>query len=50
MVEVLSNPGGYVGEQHGSAGLEGRPLHVCFHEFRIHYEGTKHLAVGQSIH
>ena len=39
-----------VGKQHGSAGLEGRPMDFCFHEFRLDYEQTKHLAFKNGIH
>ncbi|RLM60324.1 hypothetical protein C2845_PM14G18570 [Panicum miliaceum] len=39
-----------VGEQHGSAGLEGRPIDFRFHEFRLDYEQTKHLAFKHGIH
>jgi len=38
-----------VGKQHGSAGLEGRPMDFCFHEFRLDYEQTKHLAFQNGI-
>ncbi|CAL5005164.1 unnamed protein product [Urochloa decumbens] len=37
-------------KQHGSGGLEGRPVDVCFHEFRLDYEKTKHLAAGHAIY
>ncbi|CAO2202602.1 unnamed protein product, partial [Urochloa humidicola] len=37
-------------KQHGSAGLEGRPLDVCFHEFRLDYDQTKNLAPGHAIY
>ncbi|CAL4999813.1 unnamed protein product [Urochloa decumbens] len=37
-------------KQHGSAVLEGRPVDVCFHEFRLDYEKTKHLIAGHAIY
>lgn len=37
-------------KQHQSARMQGRPIDGHFHEFRLNYEQTKHLAVGKAVY
>jgi speckle-type POZ protein len=33
-----------------SSGMQDHPIDFCFHEFRLDYEQTKHLAVGKAVY